>query len=323
MMTLINAVLSGSFPAILLALTVVTGIMWLLDHYRFAPKRKAAALAAEQQFDANQYALSGDDANEARSKLRESSLKMPWWLEYTAGFFTVILAVFVLRSFVAEPFRIPSASMMPTLQSGDLILVNKFTWGLRMPVYNTKLLDVGLPQRGDVIVFRFPPNESQDYIKRVVGLPGDTIEYKDKVLSINGKVVQTKSLPDVLDETGEASGDKMAYIKQINESLPRANDAGAGTGDGAGYEHLIFNTPSRSPAISGANMHSHPQACTLLANGIQCTVPAGNYFAMGDNRDNSLDSRYWGFVPEKNIVGKAFFIWMNLDGKFKRLGSFQ
>ncbi len=315
MMTLINAVLAGSFPAILLALTILTGVMWLLDRYLFAPKRKATALAAEQQFDANGYALNGVEASDARNALRASHLKMPWWLDYTAGFFTVILAVFVLRSFVAEPFRIPSASMMPTLQSGDLILVNKFTWGLRMPVYNSKLLDVGLPQRGDVIVFRFPPNESQDYIKRVVALPGDTLEYNNKVLSINGNAVATKPMPDVLDETGESSGDKMSYVKQIAESLPRA--------DGAAYEHLLFNTPSRSATISGARMHSHPEACTYLPAGIKCTVPAGHYFAMGDNRDNSLDSRYWGFVPEKNIVGKAFFIWMNLDGKFNRLGSFQ
>ena len=314
-MTLINAVMAGSFPAILLALTVLTGLMWLLDRYRFAPKRQALALAAEQQFDANQYALNGADAGEARTKVRQSALKMPWWLEYTAGFFTVILAVFVLRSFVAEPFRIPSASMMPTLQNGDLILVNKFVWGLRMPVYNTTLLETGKPDRGDVIVFRFPPNEAQDYIKRVVALPGDTLEYTNKVLSINGKVVPTKKLADLLDETGEASGEKMAYIKQIAESLPRA--------DGLAHEHLVLNTPGRSPTIAGGRLHSHPQACTYLPDGIRCTVPAGHYFAMGDNRDNSLDSRYWGFVPDKNIVGKAFFIWMNLDGHFNRLGSFK
>jgi signal peptidase I len=315
MMTLINAVLAGSFPAILLVLTIVTGIMWVIDRYHFAPKRQAAAADAESQFNANAYALSPTEADEARNKLRESNLKMPWWLDYTAGFFTVIFAVFMLRSFVAEPFRIPSASMMPTLQSGDLILVNKFTWGLRMPVFNTKLLNVSLPDRGDVIVFRFPPNESQDYIKRVVALPGDTLEYSNKVLSINGKILATKILPDVLDETGETSGQKMAYVKQISESLPRAN--------GQPYEHLMFNTPERSSTISGASMHSHSEACTYTPSGIRCTVPDGHYFAMGDNRDNSLDSRYWGFVPEKNIVGKAFFIWMNLDGKFNRLGGFQ
>jgi signal peptidase I len=315
MMTLINAVMAGSFPAILLALTILTGIMWLLDRYRFAPKRRAAALAAEQQFDANEYALNGADAGEARSNLREAQLKMPWWLDYTAGFFTVILAVFVLRSFVAEPFRIPSASMMPTLQSGDLILVNKFTWGLRMPVYNTQLLSIGLPDRGDVIVFRFPPNESQDYIKRVVALPGDTLEYNNKVLSINGKVLTTASMPDVLDETGEASGEKMIYVKHMTESLPRA--------DGQTKTHALFTSPNRHSAIMGASLGKHAQSCTYLPAGIKCTVPAGHYFAMGDNRDNSLDSRYWGFVPEKNIVGKAFFIWMNLDGKFNRLGSFQ
>ncbi len=315
MMTLINAVLEGSYPAILLALAIVTGVMWLLDRYRFAPKRKAAALAAEMQFNANDYELNGQDASDARANLRESHLKMPWWLDYTAGFFTIIFAVLVLRSFIAEPFRIPSASMMPTLQSGDLILVNKFTWGLRMPVYNTKLLDIGLPDRGDVIVFRFPPNESQDYIKRVVALPGDTLEYNNKVLSINGKVLETKKLPDVLDETGEASGDKMSYVKQISESTPRA--------DGQAQSHAIFNSPNRSGSINGAVLSTHAQACEYFATGVKCTVPAGHYFAMGDNRDNSLDSRYWGFVPEKNIVGKAFLIWMNLDGKFNRLGSFQ
>jgi signal peptidase I len=315
MMTLINAVLAGSFPAILLVLTIVTGAMWLLDRYKFAPKRKLAAEAAVAQFDASSSHMDAADKVGHIDHLRQSTTRMPWWLEYTAGFFTVILAVFVLRSFIAEPFRIPSASMMPTLQNGDLILVNKFTWGLRMPVYNTKLVDVSLPQRGDVIVFRFPPNESQDYIKRVVALPGDVVEYNNKVLSINGKVLNTQTMPDVLDETGEASGDKMSYVKQVSESLLRA--------DGSSYKHLLFNTPGRSPTISGARMHSHPEACTYLPDGIKCTVPAGNYFAMGDNRDNSLDSRYWGFVPEKNIVGKAFFIWMNLDGKFSRLGSFE
>ena len=304
-----------SFPAILLVLTVFTGAMWLLDRFKFAPKRQQGAQAAVAQFEASSQHMDAADKTANIENLRQTNLRMPWWLEYTAGFFTVILAVFVLRSFVAEPFRIPSASMMPTLQNGDLILVNKFTWGLRMPVYNTKLLDTGLPQRGDVIVFRFPPNESQDYIKRVVGLPGDVIEYNNKVLSINGKVLLTKGLPDVLDETGEASGDKMSYVKQIAESLPRA--------DGTSYEHQLFNTPNRSPTIAGARMHSHPQACTYLPEGIRCTVPEGNYFAMGDNRDNSLDSRYWGFVPERNIVGKAFFIWMNLDGKFNRLGGFK
>jgi signal peptidase I len=244
---------------------------------------------------------------------------MPWWLEYTAGFFTVILAVFLLRSFVAEPFRIPSASMMPTLQNGDLILVNKFSWGIRMPVFNSTLLETGKPDRGDVIVFRFPEDDKLDYIKRVVALPGDTVEYSNKVLSINGKPLATSPLPDVLDADGQASGARMMYVQQLRETTPLANAKDAqGT-----QSHNIFLTPNRSGAIVGGKPHSHADACTYTAEGVRCTVPAGHYFAMGDNRDNSLDSRYWGFVPDKNIVGKAFFIWMNLDGKFNRIGGFE
>ena len=181
MMTLFNAVMSGSFPAILLVLTLLTGAFWLLDRFRFAPTRKAAAQAAVSKFDldaAPSIRVSGGEAevSSVREKLLDTHLKMPWWLEYTAGFFTVIFAVFILRSFVAEPFRIPSSSMMPTLQDGDLILVNKFTWGLRMPVFNTVLVPVSEPKRGDVIVFRYPEDQTKDYIKRVVGRPGDVVE---------------------------------------------------------------------------------------------------------------------------------------------------
>ncbi len=317
MMTLINAVMAFSFPAILLLLTIVTGVMWLLDRFVWAPKRRLAAQSALVQFEANSSYMDATDKQTQAQTLQLNLTRMPWWLEYTAGFFTVILAVFVLRSFVAEPFRIPSASMMPTLQNGDLILVNKFAWGLRMPVYNNTLLETGKPDRGDVIVFRFPPNESQDYIKRVVGLPGDTVEYNNKVLTINGKLIATSALPDALDETGEASGDKMSYVKHSVETLPRAGS------EQATQSHAIFITPNRSSAVAGGRLFNHAQACTYLPEGIKCVVPSGHYFAMGDNRDNSLDSRYWGFVPERNIVGKAFFIWMNLDGHFKRLGSFE
>jgi signal peptidase I len=322
MMTLFNAVMAFSFPAILLVLTVFTGAMWLLDRFKFAPKRQQAAQAAVAQFEASSQHMDAADKTANIEALRQTNLRMPWWLEYTAGFFTVILAVFVLRSFVAEPFRIPSASMMPTLQNGDLILVNKFAWGLRMPVYNNTLIETGKPDRGDVIVFRFPLNESQDYIKRVIGLPGDTLVYDKKVLSINGKMIPVKDKPDYLDENGEASGDKMNYVKRATATLPLGSQS-QGASQVGSKSHDLFVTPGRSPILVGARMHSHAQACQYLPEGIQCTVPAGHYFVMGDNRDNSLDSRYWGFVPERNIVGKAFFIWMNLDGKMSRLGGFE
>ena len=318
MTTLIDAVLAGSFPAILLLLTVFTGAMWLLDRFKFAPKRQAAAEAACGQFDANSAhslrAAGGEsEVLKARNTLREQHLKMPVWLDYTAGFFTVILAVFMLRSFVAEPFRIPSASMMPTLQAGDLILVNKFTWGLRMPVFNNTLLEVNKPQRGEVIVFRYPKDEKLDYIKRVIALPGDTIEYNNKVLSLNGKAIDIKPLPDLLDADGSASGAPASYVTMQTEFLPREN--------AAPYAHNLLITPGRSSTVSGGRLHSHKDACTYLPDGIRCTVPAGHYFVMGDNRDNSEDSRYWGFVPDRNIVGKAFFIWMNFSS-LSRIGSF-
>lgn len=322
MMTLINAVMAFSFPAILLLLTIVTGIMWLLDRFVWAPKRQLAAQSAVEQFQAGSPYMDAGQRQTQAATLGQNLTRMPWWLEYTAGFFTVILAVFVLRSFVAEPFRIPSASMMPTLQNGDLILVNKFAWGLRMPVYNNTLLEIGKPDRGDVIVFRFPPNESQDYIKRVIGLPGDTVEYSNKVLTLNGKTVLSAALPDVLDETGEATGDKMSYVKRLSESLPTSRKASEIGSDNV-KTHDIFVTPSRPSAIVGGTLFNHKQACSYIPDGIRCTVPEGHYFAMGDNRDNSLDSRYWGFVPERNIVGKAFFIWMNLDFKWSRIGSFK
>jgi signal peptidase I len=317
MMTLIEALKGYSFPAILLVLVVFTGAMWLLDRFVWAKKRHTAANAAVAQFEASSTHMTAQDKAVQIEHLRQTNNRMPWWLEYSAGFFTVILAVFVLRSFVAEPFRIPSASMMPTLQNGDLILVNKFTWGLRMPVFHTQLISTGQPDRGDVIVFRYPPDETKDYIKRVVGLPGDVVEYENKVLSINGKAVNAKALPDVLDITGEATNSMagLRYTKDFDEALPKKQ--------GGEKTHRIFNNPMVAGNIPSIYVSNHSNACAYTQTGVKCTVPAGNYFAMGDNRDNSVDSRYWGFVPERNIVGKAFFIWMNLDGKFNRLGGFE
>ena len=226
----------------------------------------------------------------------------PWWLDWTAGLFPVILAVFLLRSFLFEPFKIPSGSMIPTLHVGDLILVNKFVYGIRLPVINTKITEGHGPQRGDVMVFRYPPQPSLDYIKRVVGLPGDQVAYLNKRLTINGKPVPTTPLPEYFDD------DSMRYYKQYQEVL--------GT-----HTHRLLNDDDRPAFVPGVEDFPNRQNCQYSVEGVVCKVPPGEYFMMGDNRDNSLDSRYWGFVPDANIVGKAFFIWMNF-GNLKRIGPF-
>jgi signal peptidase I len=195
--------------------------------------------------------------------------------------------------------------MMPTLLTGDLILVNKFTYGLRLPVINTKITDGTPLARGDVVVFRYPPKPSMDYIKRVVGVPGDEVAYLNKKLTINGQPVSKESDADYLD------GESMRLLKQYTENL-------------GGKQHKILNdetTPSYVPGASGFNFPGI-ENCRYSVEGVVCKVPAGNYFMMGDNRDNSADSRFWGFVPDKNIVGRAFFVWMNF-GDLGRIGPFQ
>ena len=229
-------------------------------------------------------------------------LAQPWWLDWTAGLFPVIMAVFFLRSFLFEPFKIPSGSMIPTLLVGDLILVNKFHYGVRLPVINKKITEGTAPARGDVMVFRYPPKPSLDYIKRVVGIPGDEVAYLNKRLSINGKVIETVALPEFFDQ------DTMRYFKQYQESLGEK-------------KHGILNDDDRPAFVPGADDFAFKENCRYSVEGVVCKVPEGHYFMMGDNRDNSLDSRFWGFVPDKNIVGRAFFVWMNFSS-LKRIGSF-
>lgn len=295
----------GNFALLLFLATVVTGVYWLAERFYFLPQRQKAAAELEANALKRSEALHqkgiskvDGDVSEAKSRI----LAQPWWLDWTAGLFPVIIGVFILRSFLFEPFKIPSGSMIPTLLIGDLILVNKFHYGLRLPVLNTKITEGTSPQRGDVMVFRYPPKPSLDYIKRVVGVPGDEVAYLNKRLTINGKPLSTNVLPEFFDE------DTMRYFKQLEETL----------GD---KPHRLLNDDSRPAFVPGADEFEFKSNCRYSVEGVVCKVPQGHYFMMGDNRDNSLDSRYWGFVPDKNIVGKAFFVWMNF-GSLKRIGSF-
>ena len=205
--------------------------------------------------------------------------KEPLLVEYARSFFPVVLVVLLLRSFLVEPFRIPSGSMMPTLLVGDFILVNKFSYGVRLPVLNTKIIEMDEPKRGDIVVFRFPKQPTVDYIKRVIGLPGDRIGYFGKKIYVNGQVVNQAPIERY---QGVGQGSSMTGAEHLEEDL-------------TGVKHSILVSPG-VPTVEDVFI-----------------VPQGQYFVMGDNRDNSNDSRYWGFVPEANLVGKAFFIWMNWD----------
>ena len=296
----------GNFALLLFLATVVTGLYWLAERLYFLPRRRRAAATLEQNAAQRRAGLAAKGITQVDgdvAQARQRVLVQPWWLDWTAGLFPVILAVFVLRSFLFEPFKIPSGSMIPTLLVGDLILVNKFTYGIRLPVINTKLTEGTAPKRGDVMVFRYPPKPSLDYIKRVVGVPGDEVAYLDKQLTVNGKPVPKRPVPDFFDEEG------MQYYKQFEEVL-------------GGTRYRILNDDSRPAFIPGAENFPLRDNCRYSVEGVTCKVPEGHYFMMGDNRDNSLDSRYWGFVPDRNIVGRAFFIWMNF-GSFKRIGSFE
>ena len=300
-----SGAVEGNFAFLLFMASAVTGIYWLAEQFYFLPSRRAAARQLEEADDKRRADLHSKgivrvDGDIAQAT--ETILAQPWWLDWTAGLFPVIISVFFLRSFIVEPFKIPSGSMIPTLLVGDLILVNKFHYGLRLPVLNTKMTEGEKPQRGDVMVFRYPPKPSLDYIKRVVGVPGDTVAYLNKRLTINGQAVPTDSVPEFFDE------DAMRYFKQFEEKF--------GT-----QSHRVLNDEQRPAFVPGADKFSGSEGCNYTIEGVTCKVPEGHYFMMGDNRDNSMDSRYWGFVPEKNIVGKAFFVWMNF-GNLKRVGSF-
>ena len=298
----------GNFSLLLLMLTVVTLAYWLAERYKFRPAREAAAanlLAQDEARRANLASQGIAQVDSNVSEAREKVLTQPWWLDWTAGLFPVICAVFFMRSFLFEPFKIPSASMVPTLLIGDLILVNKFHYGIRLPVINKKVIPNNTPQRGDVMVFRYPVNPSLDYIKRVIGVPGDEIAYLNKKLTINGQPIESTPMAEYYDE------ETMRYFLQYSENL-------------FGKNHRLLQDKNRPPYIPPQYVEEYAfrENCRYSGEGVVCKVPPGHYFMMGDNRDNSQDSRFWGFVPDENIVGKAFVIWMNF-GNFKRVGFFQ
>lgn len=265
-----------NFALILFIALVVTGAIWLIDSLTFGRKRHKDA-------------------------------KLPWLVDYSKSFFPVILIVFGLRSFLVEPFKIPSGSMLPTLLIGDFILVNKFEYGIRLPILNKKVVEIGQPAHGDVMVFRYPKDPSLDYIKRVIGLPGDTVAYQDKRLSINGQ-------PVAVEPAGSYNyvSNGLNYIdgQTWNETL-------------GAHKHLSMTQKDMPPVLLYQVEGDFPgrESCTYNEQGFVCKVPAGHYFMMGDNRDASNDSRYWGFVPDANIVGRAFMIWWNF-GEFSRIGHF-
>jgi signal peptidase I len=247
--------MSINFPLVLVLATAFTGVVWLVDYLVFRPKRLGRVAAA------------GDIDEESRKAV----LAEPIIVEYSISFFPVLAIVLVLRSFLFEPFQIPTGSMIPTLAVGDFILVNKFSYGIRLPVIGTKIVDIAEPKNGEVMVF-IPPHQDVYFIKRVVGIPGDTVRYQDKALYINGK------------------RQNQTFVAQIPPVNPRVLQYREKLGN---VEHLIQRNPYRETSVD------------------EWVIPEGHYFMMGDNRDQSSDSRYWGLVSEHNIVGRAVAIWLH------------
>jgi signal peptidase I len=274
------------FPLILVGLVFGSGLLWLMDAIFLAPGRRRIIGELREHYP--QWAQEGtEDSINFQDKVADSASE-PVVVEYARSFFPILLVVFVLRSFLVEPFQIPSSSMVPTLEVGDYILVNKYTYGIRLPVLRSKVLSLNQPGRGDVMVF-FPPHMNDTYfIKRVIGLPGDTVTYRDKRLYVNGEPVERMAPRAV------AAGSRYELTTEM-------------LGDS---EHQVQVDTQRPP------------------RDFSVVVKPGHYFMMGDNRDNSSDSRIWGQVPERDIVGKAFAVWMHWESllsipSFSRVGLIQ
>jgi signal peptidase I len=290
----------GSFdlPLYLSLAVLVTGLIWVVDILWLARPRKIKLAAVEQQFQ--QLDLANEQKKAAYETAKEVASKEPLAVEYAKSFFPVLFIVFFLRSFLVEPFQIPSGSMIPTLQVGDFILVNKFAYGLRVPVWNKVFIPVGKPKRGDVMVF-FPPHQPKTYfIKRVIGIPGDTVRYANNVLYLNGVEIKQEYVKKAMPEWGSFCMSYHLQLTVVNEDLN-------------GVSHKMQKCDQPSP---------------LSAVDKTWVVPEGHYFMMGDNRDNSGDSRVWGTVSEDAIVGKAFAVWMHWEDllsipSFETLGVFK
>lgn len=252
----------NEFPFILLCLTAISGAIWLIDHLFFAKQRNAQS----------------SDGSEA---------KLPLIADYAKSFFPVFLIVLVLRSFVGQLYDVPTGSLEPTVIPGDLIVVNQFAYGLHLPVWDTKILSIGEPKRGDIAVFRFPVNPNIDYVKRVIGLPGDVIDYVDNVLTINGKKAEQTFVKTTTDSAGAS---ERWTVDQMQENL-------------LGVKHDLYNCAKTSVNCPLQTLHNFKHL----------VVPKGYYFMMGDNRADSDDSRGWGFVPQANLVGKGEMVLLSWD----------
>ncbi|MBE1298785.1 MAG: signal peptidase I [Alteromonadaceae bacterium] len=279
--------MANYFSIFLVILTVASGLIWLLDAILWAPKRKEKIALAK--------------AN-TRGAIDEQTIEdiapIPSIVDTAQQIFPVIAFVLVLRSFLYEPFQIPSGSMMPTLLVGDFILVEKFTYGLKDPVVRKQFYDVGKPERGDIVVFKYPEDTNIDYIKRVVGLPGDTVIYRNKRLYIKPACTDETNCPAAqpVPVKKVSSGEFMLENMPLDEFTESFDD----------HEHNILRNPAMPEFVTRYFIQQNQRVA-------QWVVPAGQYFVLGDNRDNSRDSRFWGFVPEENLVGKAVAIWMSFE----------
>ena len=281
--------MANYFSIFLVVLTLVSGLIWLVDSLMFASKRREKMVINK-------------GPGVAISAL-EQDAQLPWLVDTAQQIFPVIAFVMVLRSFLYEPFQIPSGSMMPTLLVGDFILVEKFTYGLKDPVMRNKFVDIGAPERGDVVVFKFPPEPHLDYIKRVVGLPGDTVIYRNKQLQVKPacNIVENCLGFQAIELKFESRGEAYQQFAPLEKYTEKLGDV----------SHQIYRTQGRASSI---RYYSQPGT-----QADEWIVPEGHYFVMGDNRDNSEDGRYWGFVPEENLVGKAVAIWISFE--FDRVPS--